>query len=56
MILIDTPRNVWIDRLGFALKIEGGLFSIFWILAYTMKFGMVWHDAGPPAVSCPIGA
>ena len=23
-------------------------FSVFWLLAYTMKFGMVWHDAGPP--------
>ena len=30
------------------MKVEGALFSIFWLLAYTMKFGMVWHDAGPP--------
>ena len=27
---------------------EGVLFSTFWFLAYTLKFGMVWHDAGPP--------
>ena len=47
MMLIDTP-TVWISRLGLALKIEGILFSTFWVLAYTMKFGMVWHDAGPP--------
>ena len=48
MILIDTPSTVWTKRLGYALKIEGILFSTFWLLAYTMKFGMVWHDAGPP--------
>lgn len=47
MMLVDTP-NVWILRLGFAIKTEGVLFSVFWLLAYTMKFGMVWHDAGPP--------
>lgn len=47
MGVIET-NNVWVSRLGLALKIEGALFTIFWILAYTMKFGMVWHDAGPP--------
>ena len=47
MGLIESP-NVWNHRLGVALKVEGALFSIFWMLAYTMKFGMVWHDAGPP--------
>jgi len=47
-MLIDTPSSVWMSRLGTALKIEGVLFSSFWMLAYTMKFGMVWHDAGPP--------
>lgn len=48
MMLIDTPPSIWMSRLGLALQIEGALFSTFWILAYTMKFGMVWHDAGPP--------
>eukprot|EP00966_Prymnesium_polylepis_P210175 4867677-Prymnesium_polylepis.1 len=47
MMLVDTS-NVWILRLGFAIKMEGVLFSVFWLLAYTMKFGMMWHDAGPP--------
>lgn len=48
MTLIESPQDVWIARLGLALKIEGALFASFWLLAYTMKFGMVWHDAGPP--------
>ena len=48
MMLIETPATTWVKRLGIALKVEGVLFSTFWILAYTMKFGMVWHDAGPP--------
>jgi len=48
MGLMETPDTVWVGRLGLALKFEGFLFSIFWLLAYTMKFGMVWHDAGPP--------
>ena len=48
MVLIEHPSNVWVRRLGIALKIEGALFATFWMLAYTMKFGMVWHDAGPP--------
>jgi hypothetical protein len=47
MGLIDEP-DVWMQRLGLALKIEGVLFSMFWMMAYTLKFGMVWHDAGPP--------
>ena len=47
-MLIDTPSKTWERRLSIALKIEGVLFSTFWMLAYTMKFGMVWHDAGPP--------
>lgn len=47
-ILPSKKMDVWQGRLSLALKIEGALFSMFWILAYTMKFGMVWHDAGPP--------
>jgi len=47
MGVMDAPADVWVSRFGLALKIEGALFSIFWLLAYTMKFGMVWHDAGP---------
>ena len=47
-LIMITPPDLWLSRLGLALKFEGALFSIFWILAYTMKFGMVWHDAGPP--------
>jgi len=48
MGLMEVPDDVWCQRLGLAMKVEGAMFSIFWLLAYTMKFGMVWHDAGPP--------
>ena len=47
MGLMEEP-NVWMSRLGIALKVEGCLFATFWMLAYTVKFGMVWHDAGHP--------
>ena len=46
---MDTPADVWVTRLGIALKFEGAMFMAFWFLAYTMKFGMIWQDsAGPP--------
>jgi hypothetical protein len=48
MGIMDVPDDLWVGRLGLALKIEGALFTVFWMMAYTVKFGMVWHDAGPP--------
>lgn len=48
MMDIYDIDNVWLTRLSLALRLEGALFASFWLLAYTMKFGMVWHDAGPP--------
>lgn len=46
--MMSVPEDYWMSKLKLALKVEGVLFSTFWLLAYTMKFGMVWHDAGPP--------
>ena len=48
MGLMDVPAKTWEKRLGLALKIEGAIFSAFWVLAYTVKFGMVWVPNGPP--------
>ena len=38
-MVMDTP-DLWVSRLGIALKLEGAVFMAFWFLAYTMKFGM----------------
>ena len=48
MGIMAVPDKTWVSRLGLTLKIEGVLFSMLWLVAYTMKFGAVWHDAGPP--------
>ena len=47
---MDMPRSVWVDRFGTVLKVEAFLFMTFWALAYTMKFGMVWH----PGLGAPM--
>jgi len=49
MGLMDAPPEEWMSRLSLALKVEAVLFMTFWFLAYTVKFGMVWHEgAGAP--------
>jgi len=45
---VMAVNDIWVSRLGLAFKAEGALMMSFPILAYTVKFGMVWHDAGPP--------
>lgn len=45
---VMAVNDIWVSRLGMAFKAEGILMISFPILAYTVKFGMVWHDAGPP--------
>ena len=37
MGVMDAPKDVWVSRLGLALKVESVVFMTFWFLAYTVK-------------------
>jgi len=50
MGLLDTPPNasVWMKRYSYFLKFEANVFLGIFVVAYVLKWGVAWHDAGDP--------
>lgn len=47
---MDVPAGAsdMMTYYSYFLKLEGITFASFWFVAYFVKFGFVWHDAGEP--------
>mmetsp|Transcript_46834 Transcript_46834/g.142181 ORF Transcript_46834/g.142181 Transcript_46834/m.142181 type:complete len:192 (-) Transcript_46834:156-731(-) len=50
MGLLATPPNAspWMKRYSYFLKFEGSVFLGIFFVAYLLKLGVAWHDAGAP--------
>jgi len=50
MGLLDTPPNAdkWMRLYSYFLKFEGNVFLGIFVVAYILKWGVAWHDAGDP--------
>lgn len=50
MGFFDTPEtdDPWLKRYSLFLKFEGQVFGGIIVVAYFLKWGVAWHDAGQP--------
>eukprot|EP00404_Azadinium_spinosum_P056275 CAMPEP_0180796048 /NCGR_PEP_ID=MMETSP1038_2-20121128/56557_1 /TAXON_ID=632150 /ORGANISM="Azadinium spinosum, Strain 3D9" /LENGTH=193 /DNA_ID=CAMNT_0022835073 /DNA_START=19 /DNA_END=597 /DNA_ORIENTATION=+ len=50
MGLLDTPPDAdfWMKAYSYFLKFEGNVFLGIFFVAYILKWGVAWHDAGDP--------
>ena len=43
---IPSDAAKWLKRYGYFLKFESNVFGGIFLVAYTLKWGVAWHDAG----------